>query len=289
MSLNDTFDDTDARVVHEVDPEVALALAGGAPPAADFTAALRDYEQRHLLNRPGYFILSGFANLDEAGARNVILAVSDALGGIIPQGFDGELIREVRYRGVTLEHTVTARYSDTRQGGNPHTDGMHRPGPIPAYFALHCVRQAVVGGALVLVHIDDLMRELRHQPDVLAALTDTVHFDTRDRDAERPATVPRPILELDGDTARITYIREYIDTGHRRAGVPPLRPAQLRAMDVLDELLDRPDLQAHRRLEPGQLIVINNRTLVHGRTPFEVEPGEGADRLLLRTWIAGTR
>ncbi|HET9140038.1 TauD/TfdA family dioxygenase [Actinophytocola sp.] len=284
-----SIDDTLVNVIHEVDPEVAVAVAGGTAPDARFVAMLRDYERRHLRNRPGYFILSGLGQLDEANARRFILAVSDALGGVVPQGFDGELIRAVRYRGVTLEGTATARYSDTRQGGNPHTDGMHRPGPIPAYFALHCVRQAAVGGALFLLHIDDLVRELRDRPEVLAALTETVHFDTRDRDPARPATVPRPILELDGDTARITYIREYIETGHLRPGVPPLRPAQRSAMDALDELLARPDLQTHLRLEPGQLIVINNRTLVHGRTPFEVSPGDGMDRLLLRTWIAGTR
>lgn len=285
MSIDGTLVD----VTYEVDPDVALAVAGGVRPDANFIASLCEYERRHLHNRPGYFVLSGLGHLDEVGARRFVLAVSDALGGVIPQGFDGELIREVRYRGVTLEGTATARYSDTRQGGNPHTDGMHRPGPIPAYFALHCVRQAVIGGALILIHVDDLVRELRRRPDVLAALTETVHFDTRDHDPAHPATVPRPILELDGDTAHITYIREYIDSGHRRPGVPPLRPAQLRAMDVLDELLDRPDLQSHRRLEPGQLIVINNRTIVHSRTPFEVEPGDGMDRLLLRTWITGTR
>jgi hypothetical protein len=143
----------------------------------------------------------------------------------------------------------------------------------------------VVGGAIVLVHVDDLVRELRQDPNVVAALREQVHFDTRTEDPGHPSTVQRPILEIEGQAVRIVYLREYVDSGHRRPGIPPLSPAQIRAMDKLDSLLDRADLQTHRRLEPGQLIVVNNRTIVHGRTPFQPEPSEGKARLLLRTWI----
>lgn len=280
--------DTLSRLTFEAAPRLADGVAGGAPGAcAELAAVLHDHAARHLLPAPGYFVLSGLAYLDEAAARRFVLALSAMLGEPMPHDFDGELVREVRYRGVTLAAAPTARYSDTREGGNLHTDGMHRPGAIPAYFALHCVRRAAVGGALVLVHIDDLMRELRQEPDVVVAtLREPVHFDTRDDRPGRPATVPRPILELDGGSARITYLRAYVDSGHRGPGIEPLSPVQVYAMDRLDALLDRTDLQSHLRLEPGQLIVVNNRTVVHGRTPFENEPGEGRDRLLLRTWIA---
>jgi alpha-ketoglutarate-dependent taurine dioxygenase len=279
--------DATAPVTHHVDPRLARGVADGVPhDRAVLATALRDYARRHLVSRPGFFVLSGLGHLDEASARRFLLALAAALGEPMAHNFDGEIIREVRYRGGTLAD-ATVRYSDTREGGNLHTDGMHRPGAIPTYFALHCLRQAEVGGALVLVHVDDLVRELRREPAVLAALSEPVHFDTRDGRPERPPTVRRPILTLHRETARITYLRAYIDSGHRRPGIAALPAFQRHAMDRLDALLDRADLRAQHRLEPGQLIVVNNRTVVHGRTAFEDEPGEG--RLLLRVWVAGSR
>lgn len=275
---------------YEVDQRLVSGVARGEPAAREaLAAALREHEGRCLASGPGYLVLSGLGRLDEDAARRFVLAVSAMLGRPMPQDFDGEMVREVRDRGVTLESGATVRYSDTRQGGNLHTDGMHRPGEIPAYFALHCVRQAASGGALVLVHVDDLVRELRREPDVVAALREPVHFDTRDGRPDRPATVPRSILEFDGGSPRITYLREYVESAHRRPGIAPLTEVQVRAMDRLDALLDREDLRTYRRLEPGQLVVINNRTIVHGRTAFENEPGEGRNRLLFRTWIAEAR
>lgn len=278
-----------AAPVYDVDPALATDVLAGRPTAtATLASQLRARESRHLAHRPGYLVLSGLGHLDQSAARQFVLAVSAILGTPLPQDFDGEMVREVRDRGVTLEDHATARYSDTRQGGHLHTDGMHRPGEIPAYFALHCVRQAASGGALVLIHVDDLVRELSREPEVMTALRQPVHFDTRDGRPDRPATVPRSILEIDGTGMRITYLREYIESAHRKPGIPPLSPTQVTAMDRLDALLDRADLRTHRRLEPGQLIVINNRVVVHGRTSFEDDPRAGRGRLLLRTWIGGT-
>jgi len=101
--------------------------------------------------------------------------------------------------GGDLDGSVTARYSDTRQGGSPHTDGVHHPGRVPDFVTLYCLRQAPRGGALVLVHIDDVLERLRHRPDVLETLRLPVHFDTRD-DGTRgvPRTVQRPVLVVEG-------------------------------------------------------------------------------------------
>ncbi|KOV86296.1 TauD/TfdA family dioxygenase [Nocardia sp. NRRL S-836] len=274
--------------IHDLDQRLVDGVAGDDPSArAALARTVRDREERHLVTGPGYFLLSGLGHLDESAARRFLLALSVALGRPLPQTFDGEVVREVRDRGVRLESGPTVRYSDTRQGGHLHTDGIHRPGEVPAYFALHCVRQAAAGGALVLVHVADLVRELlAWEPESVAALREPVHFDTRDDRPGHPATVPRPILELDRGGARIAYLREYIESAHRRPGVPPLSAPQTRAMDRLDALLSRPDLRTCHRLEPGQVVVVNNRAVVHGRTTFQDRPGAGAGRLMLRTWIA---
>jgi alpha-ketoglutarate-dependent taurine dioxygenase len=285
-----TVDNAVTRIVHTVPPEIVDAVVGPGPVRREFAAALHDHRRRHVDRPPGYFILSGMDHLAEDAARRFLLASSAVLGDPLPHDFDGEVVREVRYRGVRLEDGVTPRYSDTKQGGNLHTDGMHRPGPVPTMFALYCVRQSPVGGTMILVHADDIVRTLRDEvggdEEVLRILRQPFHFDTRDDTPGRPATVPRPILEFDGDQPLLCYLRGYLDSGHRRPGVDPLTPAQVRALDTLDAVLDREDLHTRVRLAPGQLVVVNNRTVVHGRTPFEDDPDPTRGRLLLRTWIA---
>jgi hypothetical protein len=39
-------------------------------------------------------------------------------------------------------------------------------------------------------------------------------------------------------------------------------------------------------LEPGDLQLLNNRAVLHGRTPFEDYEGLGRRRLMLRLWLA---
>ncbi len=229
-------------------------------------------------------------HLTEGEARRFALAASRALGEIMPQDFHGQLLRDVTDRGVRLDETASARYSDTRQGGNLHTDGSHHPGRVPDVVSLYCMRQAWRGGALALVHLDDLLAELARTPDVLATLRQPVHLDTRDPTPQGvPWTVRRPVLEATGCGERIYYLRDYIESGHRQDGVPPLSTKQTAALDVLDALLERTDLQMRGRLNAGEMIFLNNRSIAHGRTSFQDAPTGNARRLLLRVWIAVSR
>jgi hypothetical protein len=290
-------DDPFAAVRYDVDARTASALAAHGPEAPQrilwrsVQSEVRSYARDHLTDDPGYFVLSGLEHLSESAARCFALTTSRMLGTVITQGFTGELLREVRDRGVRLGETVTARYSDTREGGSLHTDGMHRPGPVPDVVTLFCVRPARRGGALVLVPIGDLLEHLHREHDVLlATLRLPFHFDTRsDGSPGVPRTVSRPVLDDTDQVERVHYLREYIESGHRYAGIAPLSSEQVRALDVFDGLLARRDLQTHGRLRAGEMVFIDNRRVIHGRTPFDDEhSGPGQRRLLLRTWIGAS-
>lgn len=271
-----------------VDPDVAHALAGnrGSTLRRDFEATLRDLGRCHLAGQPGYFVLSGLGHLSESKSHAFVLNVAGMLGDPMPQDFKHELVREVADRGTQLAGGPSVRYSETRQGGSLHSDGCHHP-QVPDLFTLHCIRQARSGGTLLLVHVDDLLEQLRAEPAVLDALRQPVHFDSRAGHADGvPRTVRRPVLDTSGGTARIYYMRDYIDSAHRRTEVPALSAEQIKAFDILDGLLNHPSLQRKRRLRPGEMIVVNNRVVLHGRTAFPAEAGPG--RLLLRTWIAAS-
>jgi Taurine catabolism dioxygenase TauD, TfdA family len=270
------------------DPElVAGCLAeeatGRAGPAtARLAQLLTGLVERHVDRRPGVGILSGLDGLDEPAARRFTLLASRTLGELAGQDAAGTLLREVRDRGLRLGEGRTGRYSDSRDGGNLHTDAPHVPGPPPDWFALFCLRQAPVGGGLLLVHVEDVLGRL--DPATRAVLAGGFHFDRRQADA-RPPTVPRPILTASGGRTEIAYLREYVELGHRHEHVPDLTGEQRAALDALDAALADESLQLTGKLDPGELAVFDNRHVCHGRTAFTDDPRPGYDRLLLRTWI----
>lgn len=255
-----------------------------APTSAGTAAWLRDLARRHLDGDPGFFVLTGLDGLGEAAMGEFALAASSALGELVPQDSSGTLLREVRYRGVKLGEGRTGRYSDSRDGGNLHTDSPHRPHAVPDCFALACVHQAAIGGDLVVVRLDDVVERLGATPEVLATLRRPVHFDTRDDDPAVPRTVERPVLEERDGRDHVRYLREYIDIGHRQPGIAPLTPEQIHAFDALDAAIESPDLQHVDRLEPGEMIFVDNRWTLHGRVAFDDQAGDDR-RLMLRTWI----
>ena len=230
----------------------------------------------------GFAVVAGPADLTHREAKDFTLAASRILGQVMPQDFHGEQVREVRDRGMDIETNPAARYSDTRFGGHLHTDGMHRPGHIPDLFTLYCHRPAKEGGDSVFVHVDDILARLEHDPRVVETLSGWFHFDTRDTSGRFPRTVRRQIIE---DGARINYLREYVESGHSTDGVPALTAEQRAALDAADRILADPALTRRARLDRGQLMIIDNRRLVHGRTDFVDFPDPESARLLFRTWI----
>ncbi|MFY1677893.1 TauD/TfdA family dioxygenase [Streptomyces sp. WMMC905] len=198
--------------------EIPKELAESTPDVLQ--AELRQYAERHLDGSPGYFLLAGLDHLDLDGYRSFAVAASSALGRLMPQDGAGSLLREVRDRGVALGEGSTGRYSDSRTGGNLHTDSPHRPTAVPDYFTLTCVHQAAIGGDLLLVRLADVVERLRDHPDALETLRRPMHFDTRDDTPGVPRTVLRPVLETKDNREHVHYLREYIEIGHRQPGVP---------------------------------------------------------------------
>lgn len=73
-------------------------------------------------------------------------------------------------------------------------------------------------------------------------------------------------------------MRHWIETSHARLG-KPLRPADLRAFDRLDEALKDRRFRLELRLEPGDLLFCDNHKTGHDRE----DPA--APRLMVRLWL----
>lgn len=269
--------------------DLARAAAARGDTRSRSLARLRsDLLNSRTWSSHGVAIVEGLPFEDEVTARRCVHTISAALGRLLPQDNNGELVREVRYRGVTLGEGATARYSDSRDGGQLHTDGPHRPDAAPDWFALMCVRQAEIGGHLMLVSTSQILTLL--SKDVIAALERPFLFDQRE-EGSRP--VKRPILrEVSAGRWHVNYLRKYIELGHRHPSAMPLTDIQVGALDRLDEVVNtlaaRPSTRTTLKLAPGQMVLVDNRRLLHGRTAFRTDAAH-KDRLMLRAWISPER
>jgi Taurine catabolism dioxygenase TauD, TfdA family len=258
-----------------------------APDGTDANEALARAEVmtlvRDVLPAAGLFVLTG---LPAAAAAGEVASrrIAGLLGESLPQNREGTIVREVRDRGTAIAEGERARYSDSRFGGHLHTDGVEAPLPAPDYFTLFCVRQSEVGGSLRLVHIRDVLTALAGQPDLLGVLRAPFHFDRRgDQEEGIGPTVAKPVLFTQHGRPAIAYFRSYIERGHEHPGIPPLTPAQVAALDALDEAAYASDHIREDKMRAGELAVFDNLSVLHGRTEFRDTPGSG--RLLLRTWV----
>jgi alpha-ketoglutarate-dependent taurine dioxygenase len=155
-------------------------------------------------------------------------------------------------------------YSDLGLG--LHTDNPYRE-PVPGFQALHTLIAAPDGGDSLFADGFALAGHLRDTaPEAFAILTRTpVPFLYQSAGADLYAE--RPLIELSctGDVRAVNY--------NNRA----IRPLRLPAAECvafygayrrLAALLREPRFQLATRLEDGDLVVFDNRRVLHGRTGF---------------------
>jgi alpha-ketoglutarate-dependent taurine dioxygenase len=234
----------------------------------------------------GIAVLTGLEGEDGESLRSAFTRVCSAFGDLMAQDGDGTLIREVKDRGAALGEGQGTRYADTRTGGDFHTDGAEAPLPVPASFALQCVRPAQSGGELVLIPLPRILEQL--DPETEEVLRRPFHFDRRgdERDGGDPTTLKPILFEDETGRTSVTYLRRYIEVAHARTEIPDLTKSQVDALDAFDELLEDPDLTVHDRLAGGELALIDNLHTLHGRTEFVDFPDPSRSRLLYRAWIS---
>jgi alpha-ketoglutarate-dependent taurine dioxygenase len=235
----------------------------------------------------------------EAGRGFVIVAAGAAgtpvgywlfgqlLGRPVEQNVQGTLLYDVRDTGQEL--SAGARFSVTRYESSFHTDNSFGEG-VADYVGLLCLQGAKSGGLSQVVSgfavRDGLLA--RHR-DAWEVLHRPFHVDRRGgvRPGEEP-TARVPVFAGEGPDLLVRYLRYWIEIGHEKAGVP-LTAGQIAALDTLDCVAADPGLRAEFTLQPGEMLFVNNRWILHNRTAFEDHPEPERRRHYLRLWLARER
>lgn len=194
----------------------------------------------------------------------------------------GGLLGTPRADGPTL---VTQAAGAQERGGMSdkelalHTDRAGAPGP-PRLLGLLCVRAAPHGGDSLLVSGHSVYNRLaRDQPEALDELQQDFHFG-----AGPGFDRVYPVFRWEHGRLRVQYNRYWIERGHREAGRPLTAPT-LAALDAFDAVLSDPATAVRRRLRPGDLLLLDNTVILHGRTAFADAAAPGRGRCLARLWV----
>lgn len=148
----------------------------------------------------------------------------------------------------------------------PHTDNPYRD-PAPTLKLLHCLKNNADGGASLLVDGLRVAEELRRTAPDLFSLLANVKITYRFRESETLLECERSVIDLDSDGAvRGVYFN------HR--AVAPFRlpsgimDAYYSAYHTFAKMLQSPRNQISFQLEPGDLYIVDNRRVLHGRTIY---------------------
>lgn len=246
-----------------------------------------DRESRHV-------IFEGIDRLSKVKEQAALAwIIANILGEPMVQNHLGRRIIEVYDReGRTMQEG--ARYHQSRQGDNPHTDSMNDPAAID-YLVLSCVSPAAIGGETIIVDGFAVYRMLQRFPEALATLRQPFWLENRGMAMEEHL-FEMPVVSLDDSgEPHIRYLRPYIESAHRKAG-QPLNRAQTAAFDTLDAILELSQLQHRVMLQRGQTLVGIDTQIMHARTNFvdrsppstidmETADIDKINRYFLRVWV----
>jgi gamma-butyrobetaine dioxygenase len=231
------------------------------------------------------------------------LAFVDELGFAVLTGgpTEPETVTRVAELFGYVRETNYGRLFDVRSVVNPsnlaytglglggHTDNPYRD-PAPTLQLLHCLSSSAGGGENTLVDGFRAAHELRHRdPDAFALLSSRpIRFRYSDEDTQLETEAPVIALDVRGEVCGVRF---------NTRSAAPFRLAEdeveayYRAYQVFGRLLEDDAFRIRFKLEPGDLFVVDNLRVLHGRTAYS-EAGERhlqgcyADRDGLRSTLA---
>ena len=165
-----------------------------------------------------------------------------------------------------------ANLAYTPLGLGPHTDNPYRD-PVPSLQLLHCLSSSAAGGESTLVDGFCVAEALRAAAPadfaLLAGHCVTFALPRRGRRAQRVRAADRARPARRG-TGRALQLALAEVAFHACAELAAWYDAYLR----FGRMLEDERFQVRLRLESGDLFIVDNRRVLHGRAPYAASGGE---------------
>ena len=230
----------------------------------------------------GFQLISGLPVEDcSAEMRAAIFCgVGSHLGNARSQNAAGHLLGHVRDIGLDINDPKSRIYQTTSRQSF-HTDSTDVVG-------LLCIKEAKEGGDSMLASSMTGFNEiLKRRPDLVPCLFNPVATDRRGEVPEGcNPYFTIPVFNYFENHLSCIYQRNYINSAKRFDDAPKLTAEQIEALDLLDEIVNEPNIHLRMRLKPGDMQFVYNHTMLHDRTAFVDWPEKAQRRHLLRLWLA---
>lgn len=281
------------RALDEIDSAVRSVEKRGVDivdiTAADFVvpALQRDLQTiAHELQHGRGFVQMKGLPVQQYTQRQLEIAfwgIGAHLGRALPQNRKGERIGHVRDEGGDVTNGNVRAYQ-TRAGQSFHTD---MAGDV---VALLCIRRSKAGGASRVASSMAVYNELlATYPEYVEALHKT--FDIDWRGEQQPGASPvyrEPIYAYANGRTWCHFQPRLVRSALAKTGAA-LTPLEEKAIAAVERIAE--ELCFDIDFDAGDIQLINNYAILHGRTAFEDHTDAARKRYLMRLWlnVAGDR
>ncbi|KPI45647.1 uncharacterized protein AB675_938 [Cyphellophora attinorum] len=252
--------------------------------------------RNELLNGKGFLLYKGLPVQEWGNYKSGVayFGLGSHLGLPVSQNSRGHILGHVKDLGEDATQIDKVRIYRTNARQFFHADDCDIVG-------LLCLARAEFGGESDIASVHRVWNILQaERPDVAELLTQPVwYFDRKGETSKgqagyirtsvfylEPKDPANPEREqrvyCKWDPYYVRSLKRFSDAGE----IPPLSPAQLEAIDVLEQTCDR--VKLHMVLEVGDLQFVSNSHVLHARTAYrDYGPDSGMPRRhLMRLWLA---
>lgn len=225
--------------------------------------------------------------------RRIWYALGSHLGTPMFQNNRGEVMREIKDEGLGVGAKLYGATVDAA-GKQFLSSGARTLSPGQLRFhtdrcdvvGLLCVRQASEGGVSKLASSATVYNEmLKRRPDLHALLCKPIPRSRFGEEAGGEHVVyDLPIFGVRDGKITSHFSLTYIENAQMLPGVRRLTVDEREAIQMLMDMSE--ELCFEMRFAPGDMQLLNNHVIYHGRTAFKDDVTTGQDRMLMRLWLS---
>jgi hypothetical protein len=258
-------------------------------------AAFFDDVREELEDGSGMVMMRGLdvSRYDQQQLRRIWYGLGCHLGTPMYQNCRAEVMREIKDEGMGIGAKLYGETVDA-SGKQFLSSGARTLSPGPLRFhtdrcdvvGLLCVRQASEGGVSKLASSATVYNEiLKRRPDLHALLCKPIPRSRFGEEAGGEHVVyDLPIFGVRDGKLTSHFSLTYIESAQMRPGIRKLTEAEHEAIRMLLEVAEENCFEM--RFAPGDIQLLNNHMVYHGRTAFKDDLSIGQDRMLMRLWLS---
>lgn len=230
----------------------------------------------------GFIQISGIpvGSYTKEEAARIFFGVGAHLGSLRSQNAEGHVLGHVV--DVGHDYLNDGNLRGYRAGGplSFHTDSVD-------LVALFCLRAAREGGDSKIVSAATIHNEmLKRRPDLVAELYRPIHRDRRGEvpEGKNPWWI-MPIFQWYQNRLYSHYSDVYVRSVERFTDVPRFTSTQIETFDLIKDIAEDPEIHIVVPFQAGDIQLLNNHMVLHGRFDYRDWNALEKRRYLLRLWI----